>query len=127
MDFDIKLASNFLEALDELSNKFTFQTFDDDKNRKDPALCKVLHGTIDEHWDTLVELNTKGAGIFVTVNETDLKGRKASNITSVRAFYIDDDGEVNDPPIEPNIIVKTSPNNRHLYYLIENTEWKDHD
>jgi hypothetical protein len=50
-------------------------------------------------------LNREGAGVFVTVNETDLKGRTAKNITSVRAVFVDLDGA----PLEPvRIPMKTA-------------------
>ena len=48
-------------------------------------------GSLSERWDELVDLNRKGAGIFVTVNETDGLGRKNSNIIRVRAVFQDDD------------------------------------
>jgi hypothetical protein len=43
----------------------------------DPRLTKVLHGTLAEHWDELVKINNRGAGIYVTINETDGLGRAA--------------------------------------------------
>lgn len=119
-------AQKHLEALDDLANGFTFQAFDDTgKNKR--SLCRILHGTLEEHWQTLVDLNKRGAGIFVTVNETDLTGRKAENIKSVRAFYLDDDGGVTEPPLQAHIEVQTSENKKHFYYLIQNKEWQDHD
>ena len=70
--FDV--AQRFLDAL-EPNGKFTFQTFDDDQDRKDKRLAKQLNGTLREHFDQLRSLQEKGAGIFVTINQTDLKGR----------------------------------------------------
>jgi hypothetical protein len=49
----------------------TFQTFDDDKVRKNMGLGRVFHGTLEEHFDTLSALNQQGAGVFVMVNEGD--------------------------------------------------------
>src|SRR5262249_34690335 len=48
-------AERFLEALDPmLGSRFTFQTFDDDKERKklrktDP-FAQIRHGTLGRHW-----------------------------------------------------------------------------
>src|SRR5215831_14093345 len=80
-------AERFLAALDPKATKFSFQCFDDRKERKEKRkaegkkdpLARLLHGTLAEHWNTLVKLNEKGAGIYVTLNETDFKGRTAKN------------------------------------------------
>jgi hypothetical protein len=49
----------------------------------------------------LSHLNEQGAGIFVTVNETDGKGRKRENITRVRAVWQEDDDGFDGPfPLE---------------------------
>jgi len=50
----------------------TFQTFCDKGINK--RLIKQLHGTIEEHLKTLTKLNQKGAGVYFTVNATNLKG-----------------------------------------------------
>jgi len=50
-------AKKFLSLLDSESSSFTFQTFDDNKNRKSPNLVRVFHGSLDEHWHQLIELN----------------------------------------------------------------------
>ena len=119
-------ATKYLEALDQFATAFTFQTLGD-VDSADKSLCHMYHGSLEEHWETLVALNKRGAGIYVTVNETDLKGRKAKNIKSVRAFYLDDDGGVTEPPIKPHNRVATSPDKQHLYYLIESKEWENHE
>jgi hypothetical protein len=80
-------ADRYLTLLDEGSNAFTFQTFDDNSDRKNSGLARILHGSLDENWDQLVALNDAGAGVFVTINETDLKGRKVGNIKRVRAIW----------------------------------------
>src|SRR5215472_17700144 len=92
-------AEQHLHALDPSSDAhWCFQTFTDDKQRrkaraeenklrkkqgkpllKDP-LARVRYGTLAEHFDELVKLNERGAGIYITVNETDGKGRKKINI-----------------------------------------------
>ena len=40
-------AERFLRLLDEETDGFTFQTFDDSKTRKDNRLVRVLHGSRD--------------------------------------------------------------------------------
>lgn len=121
----LKSASDFLRQLDDTAESWTFQTFDDDSERKDKALVRTLHGTLEQHAATLSRLNDQGAGVFVTINETDGKARKAENITRVRAFWVDLDGAPLEPCRdweEPHIIVQTSPGKWHSYWLIEGLE-----
>ena len=80
----------------------------------------MLHGTLDEHWDELVRLNARGAGIFVTVNETDGKGRKKENITRIRALWQEADrGDEPELPVEPHITIQSSPGKYHRYILVD--------
>jgi putative DNA primase/helicase len=90
-------SQNFLECLDCNATTWTFQTFDDNAERKDKSLARIFNGTLDEHAAELTRLQQRGAGVFVTVNETDGKGRKRENIAKVRAFFLDLDGA----PLEP--------------------------
>ena len=98
----------------------TFQTFDDNQERKDPSITSVRHGTLEQHFDHLVRYSEKGAGIFVTVNKTNLKGRKNSDILKVRACVVDLDGAPVEPVlnyhVEPSILVESSAGRWHAYY-----------
>lgn len=110
----------FLTHLAEGVEEFTFQTFDDNKSRKDPSLTRVLHGSLDQHFDVLCRLNAAGAGVFVTVNETDLKGRSNANIIDVRAIFQEADRPgVPIPTLPPHIVVETSPGKYHRYWLTD--------
>lgn len=113
-------AERFLSLLDKTATEFTFQVFDDNKDRRDSSLAHVLNGTLERHWTTLVRLNTRGAGIFVTVNATDLTGRTRENITRIRALWQEADrGDEPDLPIQPHIVVESSPGKYHRYILVE--------
>ena len=89
--FDKKQAIAFLKVIDPGATRFSFQTFDDSPG-KHPDRVRLLHGTLDELWAGLCRLSLYGAGVFVTINETDLSGRKARNIVRVRALFADLDG-----------------------------------
>jgi Family of unknown function (DUF5906)/RepB DNA-primase from phage plasmid len=118
----------FLTALDPRTKEFTFQTFDDNKERKakrkkDP-FAKVFNGTLAQHWDALVKLNKKGAGIFVTINITDLQGRTNENMTGIRSVFTDLDGAPLNPvlaegTLKPHIITETSPGRWHAYWRVD--------
>jgi hypothetical protein len=116
---DFSQAERFLAILDETAERFTFQTFDDDKQRKDKRLASVLTGSLEECWKRLVALNRQGAGVFVTVNETDGKGRKLENITRIRAVWHEEDYPCGKEfPIEPHMLIESSPGKHHRYWLV---------
>jgi len=135
-------AEAFLTALAGQDAQFTFQTFDDVKvwseekqkmiPRKGtpnaPDVVRVFNGTFNAHKHTLAALNAKGAGVYVTVNQTDLKGRKEENILKVRVLCVDLDGSpiqpIKDLPedLQPHIIIESSPNKWHAYWLVNNCE-----
>lgn len=138
---DSKTANRFLELIDPFG-QFTFQTFDDNKQRKDAYIAKmkakgiknpddpfakIYHGSLNDRFDILCRKNAQGAGVFVTVNETDLKGRSEKNITRVRAIYCEIDrpnsdafqlglaASIND---KLPMIVESSKGKFHLYWVI---------
>src|SRR5262249_2762439 len=117
-------AESFLSALDPPATEFTFQTFDDNYKHKDANLTQILHGTLGRRWDLLTNLNRRGAGIFVTVNETDGDGRAAKNIKRVRALFIDLDGTPLPAEdafhVKPHLIIESSPGRWHCYWLVTN-------
>ena len=126
----------FIHTLAGKDAQFTFQTFDDVKerlaaNKKEKGydpFAKVLHGTFNQHKDALAALNKRGAGVFVAINKTNLEGIKQENILKVRALFVDLDGSpiqpINDLPedLQPHIIIESSPNRWHAYWLVNNCE-----
>ncbi len=134
MTIDKAQAEHFLTLLDEEAEAFTFQTFADspeakaedkerERNKQPKKYAHVFHGPLSRHADALASLNQRGAGIFVTISETDLKGRKADNVTRVRAVFADTDGADLAPILkadaEPHFIVESSPGNWHTYWLVD--------
>lgn len=111
-------AARFLALL---GGRFTFQTFDDSPQHRKP-LARILHGTLAEHADTLADLNARGAGVFVMVNEGDGKGRTAANVQRVRALFVDLDGASLEPvqaaTPQPHCIVESSPGRWHAYWRV---------
>lgn len=95
----------------------TFLTFDDSK-KKDRKLTKVYHKNSPL---MLAAKNSAGAGIFLTINETDGKGRKKENIIRVRAVFADLDGAPLKPVLDynPSLVVESSPGRYHAYWLTD--------
>jgi putative DNA primase/helicase len=134
-------AERFLAALDPSPDaRWCFQTFTDDKKlRKERAeenklrkkqgkpplkdpLAAWRYGTLADHYEWLVKQNARGAGIFVTVNETDGKGRETTNVIRIRAGFGDLDGAPLEPvmggPLLPHIAVESSPGRFHTYWNV---------
>lgn len=123
---------DFFRLLSRGEGTFTFQTFADaEADKADEvrrrSLTRVLSGTPQQHERTLRALNARGAGVFVTVNGTDLLGRKLANIRDVRAYYTEVDGAGESEkeallerflsaPLPPSMVVD-SKNGLHAYWL----------
>lgn len=101
-----------------------FQTFDDDKKRKDPRLgSRDWYGTFDEYKDRLIEKNQDGAAITLCINQNDGAQRSKDHIVKIRAVFVDLDGSPLGPllasPLECHMIVESSPGKYHGYWLVE--------
>ena len=122
-------AELFLQMLG--GTKFSFQTFDDKKQK--PYFAKHIYKSLDDARIQLLKLNSQGAGVFVTINETDGLGRRKENITKVRALFADLDGSPIEPilsvKLEPHMIVESSKNKYHAYWLVDDCpldQFSDH-
>jgi hypothetical protein len=115
-------ARQFLARLDPEAERFTFQTFDDTPAKRG-SLARVMHGDFDSLAEWLDGQNDWRAGVFVTVNATDGKGRQEHNIERVRAVFVDLDGAPLAPVLagglEPHIVCESSPGRFHAYWLTD--------
>ena len=121
---DITMAKRFLSHLSQDEESiFAFQVFNDRKNSGSSVKPQILCGTFDEFVDQFIRLQGQGAGIFVTINQTDGKGRKTENIVRVRAVFVDLDGSPLGPilsaPLSPHLIIESSPGRYHAYWIVE--------
>lgn len=126
---NLEESRRFLEILAE-REEVTFQTFADRKGCQNPhSLARILHGTLEQHAQELMRLNSMGAGIFVMVNQGDGKGRSADNVIVVRALFVDLDGAPLGPvlkgPLRPDMIVETSPGRYHVYWIVDGIETQE--
>jgi hypothetical protein len=116
-EVDVEMARRFLQLVDA-NDTFTFQTFHDRQKgaEEDRTLAHVIPGPASKE---LFSLHDRGAGIYFTVNRTDGAGRKGKNITNIRAVWQeDDDGVAVNFPIEPSLVVESSPGRFHRYWLL---------
>jgi hypothetical protein len=118
LDVDVCMAQRYLRALGALESA-TYQTFDDSPEKR-RHLARILQGSFSDNVIELCDLNRDGAGVFVTVNQTDLKGRSAANVTALRACFVDGD----DVPFptswhtRPDFIVWRSKTRWHAYWKL---------
>lgn len=117
-------ARSFLNALDD-NDALTFQTFDESEKKR-VNLNRIVHGSLNQHAEILSKLNKDGAGVFVMVNEGNLKGRTKDCVKRVRAVFVDLDNAPFEPlknaALAPNITIESSPGRYHGYWLIEDCE-----
>lgn len=119
IDPDIETAGAFLKRLDPSENH-TFQVIHDSKKT---APSKILHGTIWDHTDAFIAAQKDGYGIYVCVNKTDMKGRKAENVTAIRAIVADLDGAPKENiyrfGLVPSVTVESSPGKYHAWWFVD--------
>jgi|GEM_PF-1834553 len=115
---------NFLqEFIDQYPNfeGCTIQTLDDNKERGDKGLIHILSPN---DIDKLASLNSKGAGIFFSVNNMQTGKRSKDSTTKIITWCCDIDnmeknkqrGLVEQSPIKPSCIVE-SKHSLHLYWF----------
>lgn len=111
----------FLQLIDPDAESFTFQIFPEGEAKGDRDLTPdILIGSFEGHMDNLSLYNEAGCGVFVTINETDGRGRKTENIKRVRAVWQDDDnGWKGKFELEPSIVVQTSEGKFQRYWLVD--------
>jgi putative DNA primase/helicase len=122
---NLKEAERFLVALDGDTDRFCFQTFDDNHDRelRNKKLAGCRTGTFGALKDWLSDANSRHAGVFVAINETDGSGRAKKNVTRVRALMLDLDGKPLEPvhrcALKPHIITETSEGRYHVLWRVE--------
>ncbi|MHC5897629.1 MAG: hypothetical protein ACYTXN_39430, partial [Nostoc sp.] len=101
-------------------NEVCFQTFDDSKGGN-KSLVGNWHGSINQATlNRIGTLNSKGAGVYFTVNQTDGQGRTSANIEGINALFIDLDGvePQNLDRLPPASAVVQSKNGKHIYWFL---------
>ena len=110
-------AEEFLWRLDREATKFLFLTFADKKG-SEHNLTRTFYGTFADYEAALTNLNTLGAGVYVTVNVTKGNRRRKEDIIRARAIWQEDDTNTSKAPdIAPHMTVESSPGHYHRYWL----------
>ena len=105
---DLDQARRFLALLDEEAPAFCFQTATDAEPKPLPDhLARVINLPPD-NLKALAIRNGNGAAVWVMINAGDGKGRRAENVTRVRAVFADLDGA----PLQPVMACELEPHVR---------------
>ena len=123
----IEPARRYLTLLAGGDAPHTFQLYyDPDPNGPNTAwMRRGVQGHLDEEWPTLVDRQSKGAAVAVTMAETDGRGRKNANMVRPRAVWIEaDNGLQRSPPLQPTMTVETSPGRNHYIYVARDLTWE---
>ncbi|MEH2280619.1 MAG: DEAD/DEAH box helicase family protein [Nostoc sp.] len=102
-------------------NDICFQTFDDSKS-SNKSLVGNWHGSVNRSTlNRLATLNSKGAGVYFTVNQTNGKGRTAANIVGINALFTDFDKvePQNLDKLPPASAIVQSKNGKHIYWFLK--------
>ncbi len=123
---DVAMARQFLGILDRTAADFHFQAFADQKSAPSAVaapLAQGIYGALDAIAGHLSARNRQGAGIFVAVNAlVPDKPRRKAHVQRVRAVLLDLDAPQDTLPpfpLEPHLVVESSPGRHHVYWLVE--------
>jgi hypothetical protein len=122
---DYMEAARHLSLLDPNASAFTFQLIPKAKGDAAP----IFNGSLDALCAELFDANERGDGVYVTVNETDLKGRRRENMRRIRAVWVDHDAPgvpLATFPLEPSFVVNTSANKFQCYWLVDGLSFEQH-
>ena len=119
---DLSQTRKFLQAVIGTSDQICFQTF---RSRPGQNIePKWRFGTLRDCAEWLTRDNRRGAGVYFVVNYCDGAGRSASNVTRVRALFVDLDGSPVEPLIDnelqPHVIIESSPGRYQAFWRCKN-------
>lgn len=117
---DVNQARKYIELLRGNSEtSVCWQLFSD----SDPENSFPVNfdGSISSTLNELNKYQTRGYGVFITINPTDGKGRKLENITSFDWAFADIDGKTipSEFPLLPAFISRRDDTHGHIYWPIE--------
>ncbi len=126
--FKQEQAERFIELLTgNVNSVVTWQLFYDPKDgTKRPDLAAHFPGSLAQAVPTIQRAENNLQGVYLCINETDGKGRYATNITKIRTLFADFDGQAEPNwPITPHFVTKRDDTHGHAYWLVDDVEVDD--
>jgi hypothetical protein len=123
---NIEEAKRLLALLDPSPDAiFCFMAIGPDGTKR-PPIIQTWHGTLAQRWRQIELFNTdpyRRCGVFVTVHQiANGRARTEENVVRHRAVYAElDKGMPSQWPLEPSIIIESSPGKFHCWWLVELT------
>lgn len=118
LELDFVAAEAHLCMLDSATDKFLFAAFDE--RNKHGARPWHYFGTLADVASDLSRLQSRGYGVFVTVNSTIAGRRRAVDVTVARAVWADFDQPPTCPaPLRPSLRIRSSPGRGQAYWLVD--------
>lgn len=103
------------------SSNVTYQVFFDPKPPvpQRPDLANTWTSNLDNSLAFIDHSQSQYCGVYMCINGTDGLGREVSNITELRCFFVDFDGQ-QEPTwlIEPHLIQKRDETHGHAFWFI---------
>lgn len=120
---DINQAREFISALTGSdTSSVTFQVFYDPKppHPQRPDLAATWSSTLDASVEFLNHRQSEKCGVYMCINGTDGLGREEHNITDLRVFFVDFDGQT-EPEwvLQPHLTQKRDETHGHAFWLID--------
>jgi len=115
----------FLKLFNKNINKIQYSAGDDLKSKKGHH-DRGFKGVINE--SEIKPLNKIGFGIYFTVNKFPAGQRKKNKVLRVRAVWVEDDDSgklITDWPLPPSIVVNSSKNKYHYYWLTNTKKYDE--
>jgi hypothetical protein len=130
---DVAEAQHFLALLDPDADAFIFARGDDDKERRKrliaeaqgrdlpaPVLWEHRRASILQLFTWLQERQGDGWGSYIAINAMRGAKCRVGDLAYVRSVYAEMD--IGEPlqswPLEPSMVVETSPGRHHVYWLV---------
>ena len=116
--FDAREAARHLALLAPDEENFIFVSFVEDKARDVPINTRF--GSLKDHSEWIVERERDGCGLYIAIQSMTGRRRRNSEVAFIRAIYGEfDNGLPENLPLEPSLIIETSPNHFHVYWFTD--------
>jgi hypothetical protein len=117
LSLDLAQAARHLACLDAEDVRHIFAALPEAPGS--PASARQYFGRLAEVAATLELKQRSGCGVFVTVNAMQGRRRRRSDVSRIRALWVERDRPGPPLPLTPSLVIATSPGRSHDYLLTD--------